>query len=161
MTKIMVSRGDHSTAARAAFVALLALAGVELFGFFGGHLWRQEIWYADGIARFRFYTALFIGVATPVVVLAPWLVAPLTVVFVAAATIHAIGWAATLAPLLFLISSWSLGSLLVRKKQKTIESALIATLLGAGVYVLLMTLTARLPVHYWWVWLALLVAPLP
>lgn len=148
-------------AARAACAALLALVAVELFGFFSGHPWRQDIWYADGVARLRFYTALFIGIATPVVVLAPWLLGPLTLAFTAAATVHAVGWAATLTPLLFLISSWSLGAMLLRTKDKAIESALLATLLGAGIYVLLMTLTARLPVHYWWVWLPVLLAPLP
>ena len=139
---------------------MLALVAVELFGFFSGALWRQEIWYPDGIARFRFYTALFLGVATPIVVLVPWLVIPLAVTFVAAATIHAVGWAATLAPLLFLVSAWALGSLILRAKEKTVENALLATLLGAGVYVLLMTLTARLQIHYWWVWLAILIVPL-
>ena len=147
-------------AARAACAALLALVAVELFGFLSGHPWTQEIWYPEGIARFRFYTALFIGVATPVVILAPWLVVPLAVAFTAAATVHAVGWAATLAPLLFLVSAWSLGSLLLRSKDKKLETQLIATLLGSGIYVLLMTLTARLPIHYRSVWLPVMLAPL-
>ena len=152
----MGSRGDHSTAGRAASAVLLALVAVEAYGLFSGHLWGQEIWYPAGIERFRFFLGLFVGIATPVVVLAPWALAPLAALLVAGGTIFAVGWAAALAPVLFIASSWSLGRLLLRGK-----SAPLATLLGAGVYVLLMTLTARLPIHYPWVWLVVLLAPLP
>ncbi|HUK14847.1 MAG TPA: hypothetical protein VLW65_00465 [Bryobacteraceae bacterium] len=147
----MGSRGDHSTAGRAASAVLLALVAVEAYGLVNGHLWSQEIWYPAGIERFRFFLGLFVGVATPVVVLAPWALAPLAALLVATGTIFAVGWAAALAPVLFIASSWSLGRLLLRGK-----SIPLATLLGAGVYVLLMTLTARLPIHYPWVWLVVL-----
>jgi hypothetical protein len=131
---------------------LLALIGIEIYGFIATHPWTQEIWYPIGIARFRFYAGLFTGFATPLVILVPWTLAPVAVLFVAAGTIHAVGWTAGLAPLLFLASSYSLGSVFIKR-----QSAPLATLLGASIYVLLMTVTARLPIHYWWTWLLVLI----
>jgi len=139
---------------------LVVLIAIEIYGFAAAHLWTQEIWYPAGVEHFRFFVGLVVGVATPLVILAPWLLAPLAAIFVAASTIHAVGWAAALTPALFLLSAGSLGSLIFRAKQRPTESALLATLLGSSIYVLLMTLTARLPVHYWWVWLLVLLAPL-
>jgi len=135
---------------------LLALIAIEIYGFVTTHPWTQEIWYPIGLARLRFYAGLFAGIATPLVIFVPWALAPLAAILVAAGTIHAVGWAATVAPLLFLASSYSLGSRLVRRSDFA-----LATLLGASVYVFLMTVTARLPIHYWWAWLIVLALPLP
>ena len=136
---------------------LLALIAIEIYGFFDANLWKQQIWYPAGIERLRFFLGLFVGVATPVAIVAPWALAPLAAALFAAGTIHAVGWAAALTPVLFLVSAWSLGSLLLRNREQHV----LAALTGAGVYVLAMTLTARLPIHYWWVWLIALAAPLP
>lgn len=152
--------GDDSTVRRAVSTVLAALIALEIYGFVTLRPWTQPIWYANGMERFGFYAGMFIGVATPLVILAPWALAPLAVMLVATGTILAAGWAATLAPLLFLASAWSLGSLLLRDRKRSLEAGLLSTLLGIGLYVWLMTLTARLHIHYAAVWLVLLAAPL-
>jgi hypothetical protein len=153
-------RGDHSTARRVVFAALAVLIALAVYGFFTVRPWTQGIWDPVGIERLGFYTGLFAGVATPVLILAPWALAPLAATVAVAGTILAAGWAATLAPLLFLASAWALGWLLLRPKERSLEAHLLSTLLGVAVYVWLMTLTARLPIHYAWVWLPTLSLPL-
>jgi hypothetical protein len=156
----MAVRGDDSTAGRAVLAGLVALIALEVYGFLTVRPWTQIVWYPIGIERFGFYAGLFVGIATPVLILAPWALAPLAVILAAAGTIHAVGWAAALAPLLFLASAWSLGSLLLRGKEESIEARLLSTLLGIGVYVWLMTLASRLHIHYAAAWLVLLLVPL-
>ncbi len=147
-------------AGRVVSAVLAALIALEVYGFFAVRPWTQPIWYPVGIERFGYYTGLFVGVAAPVLILVPWALAPLAVMAAAAGTILAAGWAAALAPLLFLAASWSLGSLLLRSKERTLETNLLAALLGIGVYLWVMTLTARLSIHYAWVWLVALAVPL-
>jgi hypothetical protein len=152
--------GDDSMAGRVVSAVLVALIAIEVYGFLTVRPWTQAIWYPIGIERFGFYAGVFVGVATPVLILAPWALAPVAVILAAAGTVCAVGWAATLAPLLFLASAWSLGSLLLRSQERALEANLLSTLLGIGIYVWLMTLTARLHIHYASVWLVLLLAPL-
>jgi hypothetical protein len=142
------------------FAALAASIALAVYGFFTVRPWTQGIWDPVGIERLGFYIGLFAGVATPVLILAPWALAPLAATVALAGTILAAGWAATLAPLLFLSSAWALGSFLLRPKERSLEAHLLSTLLGVAVYVWLMTLTARLPIQYAWAWLLLLALPL-
>src|ERR1051326_4295437 len=102
----MVSRGDHSTAGRALTAILFALIAVEIYGFFTAEPWHQTIWYPEGLERLRYFTTVFLGIATPVAILAPWALTPLAAIVIAGCTIHAVGWAATIAPALLVASSW-------------------------------------------------------
>ena len=139
---------------------LVTLIALEIYAFVTLRLWTQPIWYANGMERFGFYAGMFIGIATPVVILVPWMLVPLAVLLAAVGTILAAGWAAPLAPLLFLASAWSLGSLLLGDRKRSLESGLLATVLGIAVYVWLMTWTARLHIHYAAVWIVVLALPL-
>jgi len=139
---------------RAAIVAvLLAVLCVDFHGFSTQHLFAQHIWDTVGLLRLARFTGLFLAVAVPILLMAPWTFAGLAIGFVALATAIAVGPLPVLAVVLFLLSSCTVGTRLVG------ESHLLGTLTGVGLYVCLMTLLANFPVNYPAVWACILIAP--
>ena len=136
------------------------LAGLEVYGLASGRLLAQQIWYPEGLARFRFYLGAFLAAALPLLLMVPWAFAPLAGLTALAAAMVLAGPPAVLAPALFLLSAYAIGSRLLRPNKRSIETSLCSTLAGIAVYIFLMTLIARLPVHYPAVWLALLALPI-
>ena len=92
--------------------------------------------------------------------MAPWLFVGLIPGIAVACTALAAGPLAVLGPALFLVSACALGSRLMGRVERSLATQLCATLLGAAVYIFLMTLTARLPVHYTATWALLLLLPI-
>jgi putative flippase GtrA len=134
---------------------IAVLAGVEVYGFRTSHLFAQEIWAPQGWARLLQFGALYAAVATAVLILAPWIFAGLAVALLLVLTVIAVGPAAILAVLFFLLSAWSLGYLAGRHKDP-----LLSTLLGIAAYVFPMPFVARLPVNYAWVYASVLALPI-
>jgi glycosyltransferase involved in cell wall biosynthesis len=154
--------------------ALVALVAVEVFGFRTGHLFSQEIWAPEGRARLLEFGALYVGAATALLILAPWIFAGLAAALLAVLTAIAIGPAALLAVVFFLLSAWSLGDLIVGRPPRSPRvpldplpagepapvSHLLSLLLGMSIYVFLMPFAARLPVNYGWVYALVMALPI-
>ncbi len=153
-------RAPLQPAAVALGIAFLALLGLEAYGFRAAHLFAQEIWYPVGIRRFERFAEIYAAVAALLLLVAPRFLGPLFGVLLLVLTAVSVGPQALLATAFFLLAASALGAkLLGRSKDESIEHQLCATLLGMAVYIFLMTLAARAPVHYAALWLALLAAP--
>lgn len=125
-----------------------------------GSLLSQHLWDKEGFWRAARYTGLYLGVALPLLALVPWLLPMAVLVALLALSTAAVGPAATGSALLFFVSAYSLGSLLLRP-QAPISSTtrLVATLTGISIYVLLMYAMARQPWNYPVMWGVLLALP--
>jgi glycosyltransferase involved in cell wall biosynthesis len=136
------------------FLSLVAAIGLEVYGFATSRIFDQPIWFPLGIRRLIRYACLFVEAGLPLLLMAPWMFAATAAVLVLAGTAIAApaGLAATA---FFLLSCWALGSKLARG-----AGAPCSILLGAAVYVFVMTLTSRMPVHYPLAWGALLAVPI-
>jgi hypothetical protein len=142
-------------------LVFLGALAVEAYGFGTASLFNQEIWAAIGVKRFLRYIGMYLGLALPFLMMAPWSFAMLITGLTGVGTLFAIGPMAVLAVAFFLISSCALGArLLGRKHSDAPESQLFSTLLGIAVWIFLMNLVARLPVNYPVVWAGLLAAPI-
>ncbi len=154
-------RSSLHPAAVALGLAFLALLGLEIYGFGAAHLLAQEIWYPVGIRRFERFAEIYAALAALLLLVAPRFLGAFFSVLLLVLTAVSVGPQALLAAALFLLAASALGSLLLgRGKDESLEHQLVATLLGAAVYILLMTLLARAPVQYAALWLALLAAPI-
>jgi glycosyltransferase involved in cell wall biosynthesis len=91
---------------------LAALIALEIHGFRTSHLFSQEIWEPAGRARLLQFAALYLAAATALLILVPWAFAGLAAALLLVLTAIGIGPAALLSVLFFLLSAWSLGSLL-------------------------------------------------
>ncbi|HUI53674.1 MAG TPA: glycosyltransferase family 39 protein [Bryobacteraceae bacterium] len=144
----------------ATLLVFLVVLGTELYGFYNGHLFSQHVWDADGLKKLIRCTGWYAASAGSVLLVAPWVFATLAVTLAILLTILSAGPLAVLAPAFLLISSCALGArLLGRRREDTIEAHLLATLLGLAVYIFLMTLLARTPVHYAATWAVCLAIP--
>jgi len=137
---------------RLTWLVFLAVVIAEAYGFAVGNLFSQQVWNPVGQARLIRYTGLFVALATPVLILAPWGFAVLVAAMAAVYTMAATGLPALAAPVFFLISACALGSRFLR-------GHLLATLLGLSIYTLPMPILARLPVNYWWAYAVVLAVP--
>jgi len=141
-------------------VAFAALVALEVFGIRTYHLFSQDIWAPVGWKRFVRYTEYYAVVAVLLMAFAPRYFAAVLTAALAVATAMAVGPAPLAATAFFLLSANALGSrLLGRTKDPAPEHHFCATLLGTAMYILLMTLVARLPVNYPWLWGAVLILP--
>jgi putative flippase GtrA len=134
---------------------LAVLVGVEVYGFRTAKLFSQTIWYPEGMARFLEFGALYLGAATVLLILAPWIFASLAAALLLALTAIAIGPVALLAIMFFLLSAWSLGGVVGRHLPH-----LLSLLLGIAIYIFLMPFAARAPVNYSWVYALVLALPI-
>lgn len=147
-------RRDYSRAFASVLWLIFAVCvAAEIYGFATSHLFAQYIWLPAGIGRMWRYLRIFALVSVPVLALAPRAFVPLAGGVVLLGTLLAAGPLATMAAALLLLSACTLGS-------RIVEDRWIATLLGTGVFILLMLAGARLPVNYPAVWAGVLLAPL-
>ena len=152
-------RKDTTTVKLVALTAVaIALLGVVIYGFRTAPLPHLGGWTQTGVHRLAHYSAAYWTVSLGLVLAAPWAFASVVAALIVAATAAAIGPAALLAAVGFLIASCSLGSRLLGKTEDS-GGQLRATLVGVAVYIFLMTFLARLPVNYPAVYLALLAIP--
>ncbi len=146
------------------FVLLVAAIAGGIYGFATGHLFDQFIWLPWGQRRFFHFGALFGAVSLPLMLIFPWAYAPLFAAVLLGATALATGPLAVLAVLFFLLSANVVGRAALERlplaTKKPENSELFFTLVGIGIYALLMTLTARIPVNYGVVWAAVLALPI-
>jgi glycosyltransferase involved in cell wall biosynthesis len=152
--------GAPRLAAWLIFLVLVGVLGLEVYGFRMGHLFSQHIWEPVGLYRLARFGGVFLAVAVPLLLMAPWTFAAGVFGLTILGTAIAVGPQAVLATGFFLIASCALGSkLLGRAEQDSVETHLCATLLGMGVCIFLMTFLARLPVNYPAFWAVLLAVP--
>ena len=137
----------------------VALAVVEVYGFLRTGVLAQEIWQPLGLEHLANYVAAWLLIGLPILILVPWLFMPVALAGGLVLSALAAGPLAVPAPLLFVVSACALGCAVLRPREEGIETQLLATLLGAAIFVFAMYATARLPVHYAAVWLAALAAP--
>jgi len=105
-------------------LAVLAfLVAVEIYGFRHANLFAQEIWAPVGLARLLQFGALYIGAATALLILAPWLFAGLATALLVLFTAIAVGPIAFLSVAFFLLSAWSLGDLIVGRTPRSAADA--------------------------------------
>ena len=126
------------------WAALLVPAGVVAYGLQSPALYTPTAWTGLGMQRLWRYAILFLVVNGAVAIL---LRRHLAVAFAGLAilcSIYAVGPAAVGAVLLFVFSCTVLGRLLF---DRGLEAPL-AMLAGMAVWIALMTISARLPVHY-------------
>lgn len=143
------------------FVFAVAIAA-SVNGFATGHLFDQFIWLPWGLHRLVHFGALFGGWSLPILLMFPWAYATVFTTLLAGATALAEGPLAVGAVMFFLLSANTLGGACTRRLPGKVHpgsSEIPNTLLGIGVYSLLMTLTARLPVNYPVAWAAVLGLP--
>ena len=162
-TQPMTPETPVPTPWRTALIGLILAAGVaiEIRGFQLSSLFLPDIWEPQGMRRFLHYISLFLLIAIPAMVFAPWCFTGLVVGLAAAATVLAAGPLAFLAVVFFLISACALGSrILGRARDTSLPSQALAAMVGTAVYIFLMTFLARLPVNYPLVWSAILAAPI-
>ena len=142
-------------------LVVLCVLGVEVYGFCQGHLFAQHVWDPDGLKKLGRLGGWYLAVAGSLLLVAPWTLAVVACALVATLTAVAVGVQPVLAVLFFLLSACALGMrLLGRGTEESAETHLLATLLGTAFYIFLMTLLARLPVHYAASWAALLAIPI-
>ena len=76
----------------------VALVGLEIYGFASGDLFDQEIWQSAGLEHLANYTAAWLLLGLPVLILLPWLFVPLAVAGCLVLSALAAGPLAVLAP---------------------------------------------------------------
>ncbi|HWC97820.1 MAG TPA: bifunctional glycosyltransferase family 2/GtrA family protein [Candidatus Sulfopaludibacter sp.] len=137
----------------AIWILLALIVAVEIYGFRTGNLFAQDIWRPTGLQRFWRYCRILALFSVPVLGLFPRAFVPLVTAAVLVGTGLAAGPLALAAVALFLLSAYILGS-------RFVQDGILATLLGTGVYILLMLATARAPIQYAAVWTCILLAPI-
>ncbi len=138
----------------AGFAAFLCMMVVEAYGFSTHPLFAQQIWVSAGLKHLARYSGWFLAVAAPLLLMVPWLFAPLICASVVCLSAAAAGPMAVFAVSFVLLSAHALGRRLLG------TSGACATLLGLSVYLLIMNLTARAPVNCWWTWGIVLALPI-
>ncbi|HVX66512.1 MAG TPA: glycosyltransferase family 39 protein, partial [Bryobacteraceae bacterium] len=139
---------------RAAWTILAAGAAVTAWGVWHNALFAQEIWQPAGLARlgllalsYAVWTALFFFTR-------PAWFAPVTITLAVVFTAAAVGPVPVAATLLFLLSSFVTGALLLGSAE------ILALLLGIAVWMAVIGAAAHFPVNYPLVYLAALAGPL-
>ena len=117
----------------------------------------QRIWDPEGFERLGRYSGWFLALSAPLLLMVPWAFPAVLAGLLVLLTAMSTGPLPLLAVAYFLISACALGHAAVGRHRQRSE---LATVLGMAVYIFLMTLTARLPVHYSWTWGILLAIPI-
>src|SRR5450759_4640951 len=114
--------------------ALTVLVSIEFYGFRTSHLFSQEIWDLQGRVRVLQFGALYLAAATALLILAPWIFARLAAALLVVLTAIAVGPAALLAVVFFLLSAWSLGGIVLLPRGSLLpqtRSLTLGALIGA------------------------------
>jgi hypothetical protein len=132
---------------------LLIPAIVEIIGFRSAHLLSQEIWIPLGLHHLWRYLILFAAVTVPVAVLFRQYLFPGVILLLAIGSVFAIGPVAAGSVLVFVFSATAAGKLVFGRALET----RLAFMAGLAFWIVAMTVTARLPIHYpatYWIALA-------
>lgn len=126
------------------WIVLLAAIVVEIVGFRTARLLDQVIWTDLGLHHLQRFTIGFASFSLPVCVLFRRFLVPLTVAAVLVCSVWAVGPIAVGAVLLLVFSATVLGRLLFGSQTE----GPLALMAGLAVWIFVISLTARLPVHY-------------
>ncbi|MGD0499857.1 MAG: glycosyltransferase family 39 protein [Bryobacteraceae bacterium] len=125
-----------------------------------GRLLAQLIWGDEGLPRLAAFTGVYLAAALPLLTFLPGAFPAALLLAVLVLTALSVGPLSVLGAAFFLFSACCLGWLLLgRSPRETVSAHICATLLGMGVYILVMYLVARAPVNYPAVWAVLLAFP--
>ncbi|MGA3024234.1 MAG: glycosyltransferase [Bryobacteraceae bacterium] len=149
--------GEPSPLARPLlWAALLVPLVLEMVCFRSGHLLSQPTWEPAGLRRFEHYTVAFTAVALVFAVLRRRYFLPVCIAAILICSTWAVGPMAVGAVVLLVFSATVLGRLVF---GETVEARL-AFLAGLALWILAISLTARLPIHYPATYLAALALPI-
>jgi hypothetical protein len=138
----------------AAWAILGAATAVTAWGVGSNGLFAQEIWQPTGLARLGFL-ALGYAIWTAVFLFTrPAWFAPVTLALAVAFTAAAVGPLPVAAALLFLLSSFVTGALMLGSAE------ILSLLVGIAIWMAAIGAAAHFPVNYPWVYLPALLAPL-
>ena len=144
-----------------AWGALAAGVLLTAFGLWSRHLFAQTLWTPAGLQRFAWLAAAWLAWSLVAISLLRRWFLPATIGVLALGLCVSLGFAPIGAVLLFLISGWKLGSLLIREAEApTLSDALLRTLLGVGVWMTLLSIAVHFRMNYGLVYACLFLAPL-
>lgn len=128
-----------------AWIALLSLVGLTVYGLWSRHLFGQRFW-EPGALRRLIVAGIFWAIFT--LLFRKWMSAA-TVIFVAGYTVFVVGPMPLVGAVLFVAGAYAVG-------RWVVEDALLAIAVGSSLLVSAMAATAAIPIHTWWVWGGLL-----
>jgi hypothetical protein len=137
------------------WIALLAPVVIEISGFRTAHLWSQEVWLPEGARRFEYYVLAFAVINTGFSLFLRRYLLPVLLGTVLLCSILAVGLIPVGVVLLFVFSATVLGRLAF---GRLIEGPL-AFMGGIAIWILAITCTVRLPIHYSATYLVALALP--
>ena len=154
-------RGSTPTVIVCAWVALAAAVSLTGFGLWSRHLFAQQLWTPDGLHRLIWLaTGYFVWSVIAVAFRRRWSFLASFAVLVLG-LLAAIGYAALDAVVLFLISSWKLGSLVTCEDGiPTLPEGLLRTTLGVSLWMTALSIAVHFRVNYGLVYACLFIAPL-
>ena len=139
------------------WTGLLALCAISSYYFLGGGLAGSRHWSQIGLWRLvRFTLEYFLVALLLVRFRASWFL-PMVIGSTTVYTVMVAGPVATATTALFFLACYCLGNKVLGTASE--NCVWLSTVIGAAVYLGLMSVTAGLPVHYVPVYLVLLVAP--
>ncbi len=138
------------------WLTLLVPLLVEISGIQSTHLLSERVWLRAGVHRFEYYIAGFAALSLVFLWLGRRYFLPFILVGILACSVLAVGVVPVAAVLLFLVSSTILGKLVFGRR---LEDRL-AVLGGMAIWIFLMSVANRLPVHYVWTYLVALALPI-
>jgi 4-amino-4-deoxy-L-arabinose transferase-like glycosyltransferase len=134
---------------------------LTIFGLWSRHLFAQQLWTAAGQQRLVWLAAGYVVWAAIAISLMRRWAFPATCALLVLGLSAAIGATALGAVLLFLLSSWKLGSLLTfETAAPNLADSLLRTILGVSVWMTALSIAVHFRVNYAPVYLCLFIAPL-
>jgi len=153
--------GLSPTGRACAWGALAAGVLLTVFGLWSRHLFAQQIWTAAGQQRLVWLAAGYVVWSAITISLTRRWALLATSAVLALGLSATVGIPATGAVLLFLISSWKLGSLLTYETgTPTLSDSLLKTILGVSVWMTALSIAVHFHVNYGPVYLCMFIAPL-
>lgn len=135
---------------------LLVPLGVEIYGFATSHVLSESTWIFAGLPRFFLFLRFFLGLALVFGLFARRYFLPAVSLVILICSALAVGILPVATVLLFLFSTTITGWLLFGEET----DPPLALLGGIAVWIALMYATARLPVHYPVVYVAVMLLPI-
>jgi hypothetical protein len=153
-TRFLMSESPRLRGARlAAYASVFAfLVGLDAYGFWSHPQLLATAWTPSGQTRFLSFAAIYFLAVLALLYCAPQRLPLVLAVTMAVASCAAVGVGGPAAVALFLLSSLVLGGALLWRRaaadQFSFEDMILATLLGAAIYMTAIGWTAMFPIHF-------------